>query len=95
MTYEEAKSVVLRRFEGNPERYKIEMLPRAMTEHISIWYGWSDAFQRDMIIDRYVIEYRHVTRSANGRILYDKEKKIELGRVAPYMLDRILDQQCK
>ena len=95
MTYDQAKAVALRHFDRNPERYKIEVLPRAITEHISIWYGWSDAFQRDMIIDRYVIEYRHVTRSANGRILYDKEKKAELRRVAPYMLERILEQQCK
>ena len=95
MTYEQAKAIVLSRFDGNPDRYKIEVIPSAMTEHISVWYGWSEAFQRDLLIDRYVIEYRHVLRRANGFPLYDKEKKVELCRVAPYMLERILDQQCK
>jgi len=95
MTYEQVKTLICQRFEKNPERYRIENDMTGMTEHISVWYGDSDTFQRDMLIDRYVIEYRHVSRRVSGRPLYDKEKRIELNRVAPYMLDRMLEQQCK
>jgi hypothetical protein len=95
MTYEQVKAIVKRRFGEDSTRYRIENDMKGMTEHISVWYGYSDSFQRDMLIDRYMIEYRHVIKRAKGRTLYDKEKHIELNRVAPHMFVKMLDQQCK
>lgn len=89
MTYEQAKSVVSEFFKDHTYQYRVLNDVKGMTEHIDVCYGLSRGFECDMLIDRYVIEYRHVHKRA------DKERRIELSRVAPYMLKRLLAQQVK
>lgn len=87
MIYEHAKSLIIEYFKKHKNQYKIQNDIESMTEHISIWYGRNEKFSIDMLIDRYEIEYIH---SSHGR---DKERKIPLKCVAPYMLRRLLDRQ--
>jgi hypothetical protein len=87
MIYEHAKSLIIEYFKKHKNQYRIQNNLESMTEHISIWYGRNEKFSIDMLIDRYEIEYIH---SSHGR---DKERKIPLKCVAPYMLRRLLDRQ--
>ena len=84
MTYDQAKSIILRFFDGNQDQYRVSQFPNSLTEHVDVWYGRSEKFEIDLFVDRYVIEY-HLSSDPPG-----KEKRIELSRVAPYMLEQLL-----